>query len=270
MREEPKIRTMILEDWSTYKEIDKDIFPDDVQDEEFFTKQLEREGFFALELNGELVGMLKLALYGEDEAHLARIGVASEHQGKGFGSILMEHAIEWYRDHGGVNRVHLYTQDFNTTAQGLYAKFGFNVSGTTWHYFVPFDSLKPNGKFSCQKILDEEIDPVGEQYDDTLPAAQIRRILANDENHVMTLKDSEGNVVGASRFTPGFPGCFPFVLDKIESFDDFLAGLQPFSLPEYDYVRVTFTDYPDLAQVCEEREYKLHHRLIKMTLNLGA
>ncbi|MGY5853054.1 MAG: GNAT family N-acetyltransferase [Candidatus Thorarchaeota archaeon] len=269
MREEPTIRTMTLEDWSTYCEIDKDIFPDDVQDEEFFKKCLEREGFFALDLNGQLVGMLILSLFGEDDAHLARIGIASEHQGKGYGRILLRYAIEWFRRKENVNRVHLYTQDFNTTAQGLYTKFGFNQTGTTWHYFVPMDSLKPTGKFSCQTILEEEIDSVGSKYNDTLPAAQIRRFLTSDDYHVMTLKDSKGSVIGACRFTPGFPGCFPFILDELESFDDFLAGLNPFSLPEYDYVRVTFTDYPDLAKVCDERSYKLHHRLFKMTLNLN-
>ncbi|MFX0207555.1 MAG: hypothetical protein ACFFDT_16330, partial [Candidatus Hodarchaeota archaeon] len=101
-----------------------------------------------------------------------------------------------------------------------YKKFGFSISGTTWHYFVPFDSLRPLNIYTCKEILENEIDLVGQKYIDTLPAAQIERFLASDEFHVLTLKNDNEDIVGACRFTPSFPGCFPFVLDIIDSFDD--------------------------------------------------
>ncbi len=267
MSDEPVIRPMTVEDWPIFHKFDIKNFPDDSIAEDWFKKRVEREGFFALDLNSHIVGQLILALFGDDEGHLGRIGVDENHQGEGYGNLLMKHAIEWFQKHKVIKQIHLYTQDHNTVAQNLYMKSGFIVSGSTWHFFVPFDSLRPLNIYTCQEILEDEIDPVGEKYADTLPAAQIKRFLTYDEFHVFTLKYND-DIVGACRFTPSFPGCFPFVLDDIVSFDDFMVGLKPYSLPDYDYIRVTFTDYPNLAQLCEKRKYKLHHRLFKMTLAL--
>ena len=268
MGDDPIIRTMTIEDWKIFHKHDLAIFPDDSINEDWFKKRVERDGFFALDLDGRIIGQLILALFGENEGHLGRIGVSRNHQGEGYGNFLMDYAVDWFRKLKVIKQIHLYTQDHNNVAQNLYKKYGFRISGTTWHYFIPYDSLKPLNIYTCQEIQEDEIDPVGEKYVNTLPAAQIRRFLSYDDFHVLTLKNKNNEIIGACRFTPGFPGCFPFVLDKIDSFDDFLFGLKPYSLPEYDYYRITFTDYPKLAQICEDRNYKLHHRLYKMTLAL--
>lgn len=265
---EPIIRPMTSEDWNNFHQFDIDIFPEDSIAEDWFKKRVERDGIFALEYNNQIVGQLIVALFGENEGHFGRIGVSRNHQGKGYGNLLMMYGIEWFRKQKIIKQIHLYTQDHNKIAQNLYRKFGFSITGTTWHYFVPFASLNPLNMYTCQKILENEIDPVGEKYNDTLPAAQIRRFLTYDDFYVLTLKDSNKDIVGACRFTPSFPGCFPFVLDYVDSFDDFLVGMKPFSLPEFDYTRITFTDYPKVAKLCEERAYKLHHRLFKMSLKL--
>ncbi|MFX1562477.1 MAG: hypothetical protein ACFFDP_04135, partial [Promethearchaeota archaeon] len=98
-------------------------------------------------------------------------------------------------------------------------------------------------------------------------ATQIRRFI--DKGYlVFTLKSLGGKIVGACRFTPSFPGCFPFEIENIDSFDDFISGLRPYSLPQFDFVRVTFTDNDELAQLCNSRSYKLHHLLYKMQLEL--
>ncbi|MFX0106920.1 MAG: hypothetical protein ACFE7R_01420, partial [Candidatus Hodarchaeota archaeon] len=156
----------------------------------------------------------------------------------------------------------------NYTAQGLYTRYGFQKVGTTWHYYIPYDSLKPLGQFSCETIRPEEIDFVGEKYRTSLPPTQIRRFLEHGESLVFTLKDSQNNVVGVCRFTPSFPGCFPFEIDHVDLVDDFISCIKSHALPEYDYIRLTFTDNPELAQLCEERGYRLHHRLFKMGLKL--
>lgn len=260
---------MTVEDWKDFHQSDIEIFPDDSIPENWFNKRVERDGFFALGLDSQVIGQLILALFGEDKGHLGRIGVSRSHQGEGYGDLLMKYAIEWFRKKQVIKQIHLYTQDHNTVAQNLYKKYGFKISGNTWHYFIPYDSLKPLNIYTCQPILDDEIDPVGEKYQDTLPSAQIRRYLTSNDFNVLTLKNINGKIVGACRFTPSFPGCMPFVLDSVDSFDDFLFGLKPFSMPDYDYFRITFTDYPELAQVCEERKFKLHHRLYKMTLVLS-
>jgi GNAT superfamily N-acetyltransferase len=259
---------MKLEDWDSFHEMDEEIFSDDPVEEDFFRKRVGCDGFFALTQEGQIVGNLIVAPYGNDEGHLGRIGVAKKYQNKGLGSMLMDYAIDWFQKQDCVLNVHLYTQDFNKSAQALYKKYGFVRSGTTWHYFVPFDSLQPKNKYSCQEIKEEEIDIVGSKFP-SLPAEQIRRFLSYEEFLVLTLKDQNGSIQGACRFTPSFPGCFSFEMTTTECFDDFISGMKEFSLPEYNYVRATFTNLPELAKLCEKRNYRLHHRLSKMLLDLN-
>ena len=263
----PEIKKMKEEDYPQFHIHDSETFPDDLVEADWFKSRIERDGCFKLELDGELIGQLIISRFGEDDSHLGRIGVSKKHRGKGYGRLLMEYGMNWFRSQDGVNRVHLYTQHDNYTAQSLYKSFGFVKSGTTWHYFVPFDSLQPSNKYTCHMIEKDEIEEVGHQYN-ALPAAQIERFLSYDEHLVLVLKDSSGSIQGAARFTPSFPGSFPFEISRTDCFDDFVHGMKEFSLPEFDYVRVTFTDNPELAEVCEQRNYKLHHILHKMTCSL--
>jgi len=260
-------RKMTEEDWDAFHEFDMTVFPDDAMSEEFFFRLLERDRFFSLDLDGEIIGQLVVAPFGENEGHLGRVAIAQRHQGKGYGKILMQKAMDWFKKENLV-KVHLNTQDHNSVAQGLYKQFGFERTGTTWHYFVPIETLNPKYEYACQPILPEEIEQVGEKYS-SLPAIQIRRLLEYPENPVLTLKDKEGIIKGVCRFTPSFPGCFPFEIDDIDAVDDFLIGLKPYSLPTFNYYRITFYDNENLAQMFEEREYKLHHRLYKMTAILS-
>ncbi|MCK5265011.1 MAG: GNAT family N-acetyltransferase [Candidatus Thorarchaeota archaeon] len=263
------LRSMTNNDWDILHEMEQEIFEEDQLRKDHFINTVKKGNYFAMEIDGQIFGELNVARFGSDEAHLRRIGVAKSHQRKGYGTILMKHAIDWFKKEDGISTVHLYTQDHNIPAQSLYRKFGFKVTGITWHYFVPFASLKPERKYTCQEILDDEIDFVGDTFP-TLPAAQIRRFLEDTEtkNYVLTLKDKKGNIMGVSRFTPSFPGSFPFEITRIDCFDDFIKGMEKLSISEFDYVRTTFTDNKELAKVCEEREYHLHHKLHKMSLNL--
>ena len=260
----PIIRKMREDDWDQFQVHDAETFPDDLMNEEWFKSRVERDGCFMMELDGEFIGQLIVSRFGDDDGHLGRIGVSKKHRGKGYGRLLMKYAMDWFRIQDGVNRVHLYTQHDNYVAQSLYKTFGFVKSGTTWHYIVPFNSLHPSNKYTCQVIEKEEIEEVSQQYN-SLPASQIERFLSYDEHLVLVLKDSSGLIQGAARFTPSFPGSFPFEISRIDCFDDFVHGMKAFSLPEFDYVRVTFTDNPELAELCARRDYRLHHKLFKMT-----
>jgi len=263
------IRPMRFEDWDVYHEMIKEILPDDNLRKDQFLNSVKSGSFFVLESDNKMVGQLKVSRFGSHEAHLGSIGVAKSHQRKGWGRILMKYSIDWFKEQDGISTVHLYTQDYNIAAQSMYKKFGFKVTGTTWHYFIPFTSLKPTGNYICQEILEEEINFIGERFP-TLPAAQIRRFLDDRDTkyYVLTLKNKDGMIVGAARFTPSFPGSFPFEIIGIDGFDDFMKGMGKLSLPEFNYVRTVFTDNKKLAKLCDERNYHLHHRLYKMSLNL--
>lgn len=251
------------DDWMEFEKLDEELFPSDRVGQESFTTQVDRGAFFALESDDRMVGMLSLAKFGEDAGHLGRIGVSKSVQNRGLGAKLMEYAMDWFRNEKISNAI-LYTQDHNKHAQHLYKKFGFKIIGTTWHYFVPFRTINSSGKYLCESIQDGEIEAVGEKYGEYLPAAQIRRFLETDDFHVLVLKNKEKDIVGACRFTPAFPGCFPFQIDSIDCFDDFISCLKPYGLPEFDYVRLTFTDNEDLAALCYERGYEIHHKLFRM------
>ncbi len=257
---------MTQNDWKTFEGLDAEIFPEDRVTKGVFDRLIQTEGFFGLESKrGKLIGCLRLAKFGDDAGHIGRIGVLKSEQRKGLGSKMMEFAIKWFQDQGKIHRILLYTQDFNKPAQALYTKFGFQIVGTTWSFIVPYNTVYPQKWFTAQLIQESEIQLVGQQYNTTMPMTQIRRWLG-DEQLVFTLKDPMGNIVGACRFTPSFPGCFPFELGSLEGFDDFLNGIKAYALPTFDYLRITFTDIPNLATLLEKRKCKLHHRLFKMQL----
>lgn len=262
------IRKAQGEDWEQFHKTDIGIFPDDAVWEETFWERVEGDGFFVLQLDNEMIGYLMVQRYGKDEGYVGRIGVIEAQRGKGFGRLLMNHAIDWFHNQGDIKAVHLQA-DLNEAAMGLYLNTGFKKVGTTWHYFVPFDSVEPRGEFSCHEIQEDEIEVVTGIFP-SIPVEQIRKFLEHDDVHVLVLKDGEGNIEGFCRFSPKFPGCFPFQMTSADCFDDFVLELKKYSLPEFDYVRTTFTNIPELAEICDKRGYRMHHKLHKMTLNLDA
>lgn len=260
------MRPMKEEYWSQFHTMDMRTFGDDMMEKDAFMRLIGTDRFFSLFLGDRLAGYLILARYGNSGGHLGRIGVDPDFQGRGYGRTLMDYALGWFRSQVGIESVHLYTQDYNHRAQALYAKYGFKVTGTTWQYFVPFDSVHPKLRTVCEDIREDEIDAAGEKYVEALPADQIRRYLSSEGQRVLTLKGTSGNLLGVCRFTPSFPGCFPFELGSLSHFDDFIDGVRRHSLPQFDYVRITFTNNAELDGLCESRGYRLYHRMYRMAL----
>ncbi len=264
-----KIRPMRSKDWKTFHQLDKEIF--DQKDQiakEFFKKRIKTPGFFAMETQqGDLIGYLVLGRFTNEIAHLGRIGIRKSEQGKGLGSRLMQHALNWFQKEKGVSQVQLYTQVDNLHAQGLYKKFGFNIIGQTWHYFIPFKTLTASGHYSVHLIKLAEHQMVANLFPNSLPIGAIKRFREKGQD-VYTLKDSSGRIVGATRFTPSFPGCFPFELHPLSGFDDYVLAFQPLCDPPSKVLRITFHENKHLAALCESRGYQLHHKLFRMQLLL--
>jgi GNAT superfamily N-acetyltransferase len=256
---------MRRDEWETFQKLDTEIF--EVEDhlrEEFFLQRVQMPGFFALEgSSGDQIGYLILGHFSDEIGHLGRIGIKQSMQNQGLGSYLMEYAINWFQQKKGVRKIQLYTQVDNLHAQGLYKKFGFHVIGQTWHYFVPFVSLNPKDHFSLHLAQPDEFPLIANLYPTALPLAALHRYY--ERNHpIYTLKAASKIIVGATRFTPSFPGCFPFELTKIAGFDDFVFGFQALCDPPSDILRITFHENEQLAQLCGTRDYKLHHKLFRM------
>lgn len=87
------------------------------------------ESVLACRNGSRMVGIVSVALYGfESKAGpivwLREVAVLPEHQGEGYGRVLVESALQYGIDHGAV-RAFLLADDCNTSAIALYRKVGF-------------------------------------------------------------------------------------------------------------------------------------------------
>lgn len=84
-----------------------------------------------LELGSEIVGVLTLqrGMYKKNH-HTASLGIAIKrgHRSKGYGTKLIEQAIEWARSKG-VEKIWLEVFSTNTKAVEVYKKIGFTIEG---------------------------------------------------------------------------------------------------------------------------------------------
>jgi RimJ/RimL family protein N-acetyltransferase len=113
------VRPVRLEDWEAYHQFDEEIFPEDAMRRERFDSRIGLGEFFVVESSdSRIIGQLSVGKFGENDAHLGRIGVAKSMQNKGLGTKLMKAALDWFNKEN-IHRAILYTQDYNTVAQHL-------------------------------------------------------------------------------------------------------------------------------------------------------
>jgi len=83
--------------------------------------------FDVLQLDGRLAGF-QYSTASQEGAHLVRLTIAPDLQGRGLGTLLLRHAIQGYHLRG-LQIVSLNTQRSNVSSQILYGKFGFRPAG---------------------------------------------------------------------------------------------------------------------------------------------
>jgi ribosomal-protein-alanine N-acetyltransferase len=107
--------------------------------ESAFTQALSYDAAF---INGEAVGFqISVRGFNHQSAHLVRITVHPDFQGKGIGSALLSRTIEGYQQ-GGIEFVSLNTQIDNFASHRLYERFGFTNVGDQ----IPLYMLKLNSE----------------------------------------------------------------------------------------------------------------------------
>jgi GNAT superfamily N-acetyltransferase len=254
---------MTAQDWDAFTRVGSSI---ETISADHFTRRVAKGGFFGLFIEPDMVGHMNLNLYGDDEGHFQSIYIDLGHRGKGLSNTMMAHALNWYRERD-VKRVHLYTDVDNDVAHSLYKKYGFTVDSRSWHFIVPFSTINPSSKYTSHEILEEDIDAVGSRFQ-RLPAGEIRRWLNNESRMSLMLKDTQGRIVGACLFMPSFPGCRPFEISTVSCFDDFIVGIKARSLPQFDFVKLTFAGDDELAGLCKQRGYELVHEMLYFTQDL--
>jgi putative acetyltransferase len=87
---------------------------------------------FSLSADAQVVGVCALFKENNSRYQLARMAVAPEHRGKGYGNALIEHALAKAKDLGASN-VFLLSNTVLHSAIELYKKFGFSTVSTGQH-----------------------------------------------------------------------------------------------------------------------------------------
>ena len=102
------------------------------------------------EVNGRLVGMAHLVPGKfEKNKHVGFLGICilKEFRGKGIGTMMMKHIIEWAEKHKELEKLSLSVFSTNKVAINLYRKFGFEIEGICEKQF------KIEGKYVDEIIM---------------------------------------------------------------------------------------------------------------------
>jgi [ribosomal protein S18]-alanine N-acetyltransferase len=88
-------------------------------------RALETNACFTVAQQGDAIAGYLFAAHGGGEAHITRIAVRADLQGRGIGAGLLWDALEQLQYRFGVHTITLNTQGSNTVSQKLYRRFGF-------------------------------------------------------------------------------------------------------------------------------------------------
>lgn len=125
-----RVRKMLLKDVDIITEVDQSAFKDIWQYSAETLRQAYKHAAIAtiIEHNGEPLGyqISTASIYG---AHLARLAVAPQWQGRGFGKALVVDVINRFF-HQGVLKISVNTQTDNEQSLRIYRKLGFRDSGS--------------------------------------------------------------------------------------------------------------------------------------------
>ncbi len=93
---------------------------------------------FTLEEQGEILGTLSLVFYRiptGTKAWIEDVAVDDAHRGKGWGKMLMNHAIE-YAEKQGVRKIYLTSNPSRITANNMYQTLGFEQYITNMYFLT--------------------------------------------------------------------------------------------------------------------------------------
>jgi len=93
-------------------------------------------GCWVLEVEGCLIGHGIISV-GAGEAHLLNVCIHPNHQGKGYGRLLVEHLISQAKDRAATS-MFLEVRSSNQVAYQLYEKLGFNEVGVRQGYYPAY------------------------------------------------------------------------------------------------------------------------------------
>jgi ribosomal-protein-alanine N-acetyltransferase len=129
------LRAMAVPDVPTVAGIEQQAYPAAQAWAEGIFRDCLRVGYLCqvLEVDAVLVGYGILSI-AAGEAHLLNVCVAPDHQGQGFGRLLVEHMLD-LADRYKAQTVYLEVRPSNTSARALYKSLGFRRIGVRKSYY---------------------------------------------------------------------------------------------------------------------------------------
>jgi ribosomal-protein-alanine N-acetyltransferase len=129
------IRKMTLEDMPSIIDLDQKSFslPWPERSFRFELTANSASRCWVAELDGKIVGMIVVWLI-VDEAHVATIATHPDFRRRGIGTKLLSHALRLMMDEGASSSF-LEVRESNFSAQEMYRKFGYEVSGRRPRYY---------------------------------------------------------------------------------------------------------------------------------------
>ena len=100
------------------------------------------EQLMVVESDGQAVGYM-VAAHVLDQADIHTVLVDVNQRGKGLAKALLQSMMQWLREQG-VEQIFLEVRQGNLAAQALYAKQGFEVTGSRNNYYANKDGSKEN------------------------------------------------------------------------------------------------------------------------------
>jgi ribosomal-protein-alanine N-acetyltransferase len=133
-----RLRPMTTADLPVIMRLEEELFAPDTWTAAMYRDELaqtDTRHYLVAENGTGVIGYGGLIAY-DDEAHIATLGVATDRQGEGLGSLLLD-ALLAEADRRRIPEVLLEVRADNEVAQGLYRRRGFAEIGRRRRYYQP-------------------------------------------------------------------------------------------------------------------------------------
>jgi GNAT superfamily N-acetyltransferase len=213
------------------------------------------------ERDGQVVGYCYCQMLG-DSAYVRNVAVAASVRRAGIGRALMEGARVDARARG-LARWQLNVKPDNVAAIALYRSLGLEARYDATVLRFPW-SLLPRLPAAATAVLARQLDPdrdllVERTLD--LPAGLIGHARTGDRHVLLEVTDAAGQALGFARFSPQFPGAFPFRLQHPSLAGTLLGEMRRHALPSFGFTQVVVEDDRALTSVLVEAGAEARERI---------
>ncbi len=265
MRLRPGART----DYATFLRLFPELGVDDpVPPQATWEREL-LPGTYFLEEPGDAVPLAYAWMYRFGPvAHVRHFVTDPAQRGRGVGTALMKELAKELQ-HLGCTRWFLNVKAENEPAVKLYRKFGFVEKFTSTVVRFPWAGVGrlpvPQRQTEARQVVPGEEAALENAF--RLPSGLLGTFRSQGNCVVMRLlltDDRREPRVGLARFSPAFPGAYPFRVASVDLARPLLESLQPHALPAHADLQLVTEDHPALARALVEAGGQVKFEILQM------